>query len=100
MSVSKNVKLKISSVIENLLPSGLCDGEPERTAAEATARFRFPKALFPSATAPNRFQNARFRRRKPQMVFRWPYFRWKRSLPSGGGRESLWFDFLFIRSLV
>lgn len=35
MSVSKNVKLKISSVIENLLPSGLCDGEPERTAAEA-----------------------------------------------------------------
>lgn len=35
MSCCVNVKVKISSVIENLLPSGLCDGECERTGNEA-----------------------------------------------------------------
>ena len=34
MSCFVNVKVKISSVIENLLPSGLCDGECERTSTE------------------------------------------------------------------
>jgi len=27
---------------------------------------------------------------------RWPYFRWKQPLRTGGGRESLWFDNAFI----
>ena len=31
MAIIKEKKFKISSVIENLLPSGLVDGEPERT---------------------------------------------------------------------
>lgn len=39
MSCLVNLKVKISSVIENLLPSGLCDGECERTTAEAAGTF-------------------------------------------------------------
>ena len=31
MAIIKEKKFRISSVIENLLPSGLCDGEPEKT---------------------------------------------------------------------
>lgn len=31
MAIIKEKKIKISSVIENLLPSGLSDGEPERS---------------------------------------------------------------------
>ena len=31
MAFIKEKKLKVSSVIENLLPSGLVDGEPEKT---------------------------------------------------------------------